>query len=1016
MALCLPQPNILSRLEAGDSDGASLGQLDREETLVSPMTRLRRSERRNPLLVSKGGSPLRRDQRILQVDSMHMYSDQTSGEGQSKAAGETASVVSSPAEYFNGMSARENLKKHKNNSNQDVGKSSSLKSRRNADVIKSPPLFIRNAFELMSAHKEWLEKKEDSPAKKTEVTSQTPESPCGENTCHVVKDMELTTGVFDTPATQKTNHGDQNDPTSPKNLFRCESLVAASPTKINTSEPKVLSDDEPVKRKSTKESLPAQGSSRSRHGSSSSGQDTGSDPEAASVPGAVTMRVSRGGKLVFAVSRKGADGSRAVVQASIRARSKPKKVQKVDLEQTFVTESGQDVQNIFDFHDKTPKSLQQNQHQTSMSVFSLSADESALSPLGPFKQLRESNIDKGKGKTADVSNALPQPDIDKTAPTSSPQVERFQSRSKSISRSRSRSRKKHFEEQDKDAKNLQKLDAEESNEILLSDIAKTAPKSKSSPVVEKSNSRSKSIARSRSRSRKKRFEEDDKEDMDVEHGMQKDQDLDIPGLPQPSQFDNPANAPVLPVLDIASTFVGEVYMEPLKGSPEVRPRYRTRSQSRGRRGKSTDRQSPESARKIRPKSAGSSEQDRGRQRGRDRMPKTPGVKITTSQDASPDIDVLPLQEVQITDEKSVDHRVTKGGSPFNEGRVEVSARKSRPAVRNSRGRSRSHIDCDKSQSPMKDLKEVAGASCKDREASDGNSEVRSSVVEKQMESNSKKFEERKSGERGIDSSWPKDDLDKTKSPMKIGSPSHMSRKDFATALSKSENKKGGRPAVECSRADSIRNNNEEEMKLIGQDGEANIKRRLPRSRGKGIHKNKAEATATSSSPGSRLERGADPQERQRPTFSFKEGDKLVAGSSPQKISMRSRARQYQAVPSSTHGKECQLDSIHLPTKGKRDHNVETEDSSNTSPSPKNGARMSNTAIQGAKPQAQQDNFDKHMEVVYQSDRNDKQSYLSPDRQTNSKQSQKKSKHIIIFNQKVMEGSEGQNNPAQVGEM
>ncbi|XP_059163418.1 uncharacterized protein LOC131946576 isoform X2 [Physella acuta] len=92
------------------------------------------------------------------------------------------------------------------------------------------------------------------------------------------------------------------------------------------------------------------------------------------IPEAVTMRLAKPGKLVYSVSRKESDGTRKSVP--IKARSKSKK----QIAEMIENLEHKEPQSIFDFHDKTPSSMVSDK-QKAMSVFSISGDESTLSPL-----------------------------------------------------------------------------------------------------------------------------------------------------------------------------------------------------------------------------------------------------------------------------------------------------------------------------------------------------------------------------------------------------------------------------------------------------------------------------------------------------------------------------------------------------------------------------------------------------------------------------------------------------------
>ena len=999
MTSCSPQRKLVSRLETRNSIPA-MDKLSREEDVTPPMITLRRSDRRNTYLVAEKQSPTQNGpeklQDLVDVTSPKMFDSLQNNHilTQSEAAQESQS-------------------KEKNSFQQGVNKSS-FKTKKN-EALKSPHHHICNAFELMSAHKEWLKKYgANSATQNPLVASPTPESPCGEKTSYSLKDMDLTTGVFDESFTQRTNFPKIISPTDlednpPDAKVSSKKRLKADKT-VNSSEPQespslssesVSGEDKAEDRKPVEEYLSAVGRSRGRHASGTNNEDTESNIEATSVPGAVTMRVSKGGKLVFAVSRKGADGSRAVVETSLRARSKPKKVQKV-LEETMVKPSGEDVQNIFDFHDKTPKSLQQNQHQSSMSVFSLSADESAFSPLGTLNKLRESNKDNS---------------VRTNASKVSKENEKFVS--------------------DKDATN-------------------------SSPVVERSRS-SRSVFRSRSRLKKKNFEEHEIDNESLQC-QSKEQDENSGRLSQQNDIENSFCALSLPDKGIASTFVGEVYMEPLKGSPEVRPCYRTRSQSRGRRRTGSCKQSPEGTRKVRSKSTASAgspaqERSRSRVRNKDRRLADPDKEITGSitERSFPNKDELPVSELKagnvvnnhiIAEKSSFKAKDKLSNSPFEVVRKSRSPqsprgteriRKSRSTVRISRGRNCSQIASveEKNQhAPYDSTRKQSGDAInsimdnethlKSAEATDMKSvpnsiEIRSSLgddatyTNKILHNNKTQIcgktidnENRKCKLSDGDAIMrSRSTADCTEREIKISSssPSHKSRKELFNKLSKPSKNN----VKEC----SILVVNQPSPDPVGhmtgeqQKTDTSIKRRTANRQGKSAHKKKTEE-APGASPGVKAAKTSPEQDYQ-----------LEARPSPERISLRWKAREDKQVCSPSFVEESH-DKTQSQRKGKyEEKQIEEADISSMSTTPNNDEqKVSCFTKLGIRSLSQQNCSVKNIEVSDQLRSNDFQTYAaSPGRKTSSKQRLKKAlKSASKKNKKPQDQAQEQGNPVQVREI
>ncbi|GFO48385.1 hypothetical protein PoB_007489000 [Plakobranchus ocellatus] len=538
----------ISRLEAGDCGDLTESQLENREAIFTPITcRSPRQKKYSDFeteMASLSKKKTGEDNIQNLLENMDTNTNEEAFVGcEEETEEDLHGTITIPVKKNNIKGCNEKAQK-------TFTKTASLQ------VLKSPSLYIRNEFELVNAHKQWLEKT-DGVSQKSEVeapaaTLHLPENDSCEQTTHTIKDMELTMGVFDEvqdqekmvftswPCTDTQLAKQSNQSSIPKEPHPDSFSQASQPTSVS------LENSEEDKHSRKEKSMFLQSRSRQRHNSGMCSDDNMSDfdnhTESTSIPDGVTMHVKKGGKLMFAVGRKGADGSRPSVPLPIRARSKPKKAGKSEcLEQSVGVQNEEKAQTIFDFHDKTPKGLQQKQEQTSMSVFSLSADESVFSPLGSLNKLRKANKEKSSEENSvELSKETFQNDGNECETESqSPRI----ARSESVSRFRGRSRRKQFEEADKH-------DVSSESESLTKDGSKrNTSKVEVRPAAESAKP-------------------------------------DVPWCPNKN----------------FSTLVGQVYCEPLKGSPEVKTRYRTRSQSRGR---TSSRQSPESAKKVRSKSIAS---------------------------------------------------------------------------------------------------------------------------------------------------------------------------------------------------------------------------------------------------------------------------------------------------------------------------------------------------------------------------------------------------------------------------
>lgn len=196
-----------------------------------------------------------------------------------------------------------------------------------------PGPVIINEFALINAHQERMKKMDEQSSVDRAYKSP---NKCVEATICVPTDMEITIGAhgYCSPAKQQQKAGQLDEDNKGKSADL-----------------------------STNDSLPEK------------------------FPEAVTMRLAKPGKLVYSVSRKESDGTRKSVP--IKARSKSKK----QIAEMIENLEHKEPQSIFDFHDKTPSSMASDK-QKAMSVFSISGDESILSPLlRPDKQSKPHTFD-----------------------------------------------------------------------------------------------------------------------------------------------------------------------------------------------------------------------------------------------------------------------------------------------------------------------------------------------------------------------------------------------------------------------------------------------------------------------------------------------------------------------------------------------------------------------------------------------------------------------------------------------
>ncbi|RUS76794.1 hypothetical protein EGW08_015440 [Elysia chlorotica] len=1083
MISCSPRRRLVSGMKKEHSIPA-LDRLSRGENLMAPMVTVRRSDRRNTYRVTEAKSPTQNEQRETRSPTikghetlMSLTSPKIFASPQKDKALITSKTVS------NTESPSKIGRAFQGNRKGGVSTSSSCKTNRIED-LKSPPLRIRNEFGLMTAHEEWLKKTESNSDKETRA-SLTPKSPCGETTSYSLEDMELTTGIHDEPLTQirispkiiPPGHSDKypvDGKASPKRTLKTKTVNSLDP-ETKSSLPILHNKDEHINRNDTEKCEPTASRSRGRQTSGKNSEDTSSDTEASSVPEAVSMRVAKGGKLVFAVSRKGADGSRAAVHTSIRARSKPKKVLTA-LDQTIAQPSAEDVQNIFDFHDKTPKSLQQNNHQISMSVFSITADESAFSPLGPLNKLRESMKDKDVTSKEGVLKEKEQPVVkskkdvpkEKEQPVKSKErvpkeieqpVKRSKERvPKEIEQPVKRSKERVPKEIEQPVKRSKERVPKEKEQPLIRSKERV-PKEKeqlvsdkgstiSSPVVERSRSRSRSVFRSRSRSRKKNIEEQDVESVDLQC-KDKDQDETNSGLSQPNLIEKPACGLSPQEKGIASTFVGEVYMAPLKGSPEVRPRYRTRSQSRGRRRKSGTRQSPESAKKVRSKSAAFSgsppperSRSRGRPKGRGQGDSNVGTTDSINQRFSPSKDDLPVSEEKTDYTKLVPNNALcespipstrKSRPPQSPGATETTRRsRSRSTVRIPRSRDRSQIASveEKNQPIVCDFTGKEGGDATSRNVNKethkqpaGDSEienVQKKIDEEKSSSHSKtKYGNETRTINGTQVNCVKQDSEKgTHSPsskdgnIRCGStkdgirqevktnstsPGRKSRKEMFNKLSKLPKKDLKESAT------SLVNQPSPTRRLAAEEQgeETTLKRRLVSSREKSIHRKQTEEASGASL-------SADTYE----ISNGKKDDQTVARHSPESISLRLGATEPMQVSSPSFVGDC-----HANTQPQSIGKCEKATIKPGSLLKSDDQKVSSAVKLGIKSHPQQDCGDKNFKVSDHHGSDGLQAGVaSPTRVTSSKQRQKKVlKSVSKKTKKLQEQALEKDNPTQDNE-